>query len=98
MSQKTLKLCDVQVNEKEFHTSKKVTALNLIDANQIALSEKFKHNDKGSKYFIGCEDNHIIRSSCIVLPQMNGYIKYFENEGKNMPFKIGDGNVLLKYD
>ena len=98
MSQKTLKLCDVQVNEKEFHTSKKVTALNLIDTNQIVPSDKFKHNDKGSKYFIGCEDNHIIRYSCIVLPQMNGYIKYFENEGKNMPFKIGDGNVLLKYD
>ena len=98
MSEKTLKFCDVQVNEKEFHTSKKVTALNLVDTNQIVLSDKFKLNDKGSKYFIGCEDNHIIRYSCIVLPQMNGYIKYFENEGKNMPFKIGDGNVLLKYD
>ena len=95
MSQKTLKLCDVQVNEKEFHTSKKVTALNLIDTNQIVPSDKFKHNDKGSKYFIGCEDNHIIRSSWIVLPQMSGYIKYFKNEGKDMSFKIDDGNVLI---
>ena len=88
MSEKTLKFCDVQVNEKEFHTSKKVPALNLIDTNQIVLSDKFKHNDKGSKYFIGCEDNHIIRCSCIVLSQMNGYIKYLKIKEKTCHLKL----------
>ena len=43
------------------------------------LSDKFKHNNKGTKYFIGYEDNDIIRSLCIVLPEMSGYIKYFDN-------------------
>ena len=28
---------------------------------------------------------------------MNGYIKYFENGGKNMPFVIKDDDVLDKY-
>ena len=28
---------------------------------------------------------------------MSGYIKYFKNGGKNMSFKIEEGNVYLKY-
>ena len=35
---------------------------------------------------------------CIVLPQMSGYIKYFDNGGKNMSFKIEDDNIFLKYN
>ena len=31
------------------------------------------------------------------LPQMSGYIKYFENDGKIMPFKVKHDNVLEKY-
>ena len=28
---------------------------------------------------------------------MSGYIKYFDNAGKNMSFKIEDGGMYLKY-
>ena len=28
---------------------------------------------------------------------MSGYIKYFDNDGKNVYFKIEDDNVLVKY-
>ena len=31
------------------------------------------------------------------LPQMSGYIKYFENDRKIMPFKVKHDNVLEKY-
>ena len=34
---------------------------------------------------------------CIILPQMSGYIKYFDNGGKNMSFLIENENVYLKY-
>ena len=52
-----------------------------------------------SKYFIGyLHDINVIKSLCIVLPQMSGYIKYFENGGKNMSFKIKDEDVYLKYN
>ena len=33
-----------------------------------------------------------------VLPQMNGYIKYFENGGKNMSFLIKNDEVWEKYE
>ena len=53
MSEKTPKFGNVVVNKKEFQTSKKSTALNFVDIEKIVISDKFKHNDKGSKYFIG---------------------------------------------
>ena len=45
------------------------------------MSDKFKHSDKGFKYFIGYEDDNIIRMLYIILPQMSGFIKYFDNGG-----------------
>ena len=33
---------------------------------------------------------------CITLPQMSGYIKYFENAGKNMSFLIKVDGVWEK--
>ena len=71
MSEKTLTFDNVLVDKKEFDASKKPTALNLIDANKIVVSDKFKHNDKGSKYFIGYLDHNIVRPFCIILPQMS---------------------------
>ena len=69
------------LNEKEFHGSKQPTALNLVNVNQILISDKFKHSDKGFKYFIGYQNDDIIRPLCIILPQMSGCVKYFENGG-----------------
>ena len=51
-------------------------------------SDKFKHSDKGFKYFIDYEENDIIRPLCIVLPQMSGYIKYFDSGGKIYPLRL----------
>ena len=33
-----------------------------------------------------------------ILPQMTGYIRYFDNGGKIMSLKIADNNVLAKYN
>ena len=60
---------------------------------QIVVSDKFKHNNEGFKYFIGYQEGRIIKSLCIILPQMSGYIKYFENVGKNISFLIKDDKV-----
>ena len=67
MSEKTLKFGNfiVNENEKEFHTSKKSVALNLAD---IVVSDKFKHSDKGFKYFFVYKNGDIMRPLCIVLP------------------------------
>ena len=40
----------------------------------------------------------LVKPLCIILPQLNGYIKYFQNGGKNMSFIIKDDNILDKYN
>ena len=59
-----------------------------VNVGQIVVSDKFKHNNEVFKYFIGYQEGRIVKSLCIILPQMSGYIKYFENGGKNMSFLI----------
>ena len=62
------------------------------------VSDKFKHSDDGFKYFIGYKEGEIVKPLCIILPQMSGYIKYFENGGENMSFLIKEDDVLDKYN
>ena len=59
-----------------------------LNVDQIVISDKFKHSDEGFKYFTGYQDNEIVKPLYIILPQMIGYIKYFENGGKNMSFSL----------
>ena len=95
---KTLKFNDIIHNKKEFHKSKKPIDLFSVSVNQIVASDKFKHNKKVFKHFIGYQTGKIVKPICIILPQMSRYIKYFENGGKNMSFFIKDDKVWDKYD
>ena len=87
----------LEFTKKEFHKSKQPIDLDLINVDQIVVSGKFKHDD-GFKYFIGYKEGEIVKPLCIILPEMTGYIKYFENGGKNMSFIIKDDDVLDKYN
>ena len=86
MSEKTLKFNNIRLNKKEFHKSKEPIDLMSIIVNQIVVSDKFKKNNEGFKYFSGYLEGRIVKQLCIILPQMRGYIKYFEDGGKNMSF------------
>ena len=90
MSEKTLKFNNIRLNKKEFHKSKEPIDLLSVDVDQIVVSYKFKHNNESFKYFIGYLKGKIVKPLCIILPQMSGYIKYFENSGKNMSFLVID--------
>ena len=68
MSEKALKLENISVNKKEFHNSKQPIDLDLVNVDQIVISEKFKHRDDGFKYFIGYKDGEIVKSLCNILP------------------------------
>ena len=78
MSQKTLKFNNIRLNKKEFHKSREPIGLMSVIVDQIVVSDKFKHNKEGFKYFIGYQEGEIVKPLCIILPQMSGYIKYFE--------------------
>ena len=59
-----------------------------IDGNNILVSKKESYGNKNSlKYFIGYNDNDIIRPLCIRLPQMTGYARKFD-ENATIPFIV----------
>ena len=98
MTEKTLKFDNIRVNKKYFHKSKQPIDLGLVNVDQIVVSDKFKHSDDGFKYFTGYKEGEIVKPLCIILPEMTGYITYFENGGKNMSFVVKDDYVLDKYN
>ena len=78
MSEKTLKFNNIKVNKKEFYKSKKAIDLDSVDTDKIVVSDKFKHTEEDFKYFVGYQKDEIVKPLCIILAQMNGYVKYFE--------------------
>ena len=86
------------VNKKEFHKSKQPIGLDLVNLDQIVISDKFKHSDDGFKYFIGYKEGEIVKPLCIILSQMSGYVKCFQNGRKNLSFEIKNDDVLDKYN
>ena len=67
MSEKTLKFNDIRVNKKEVHKSKQPINLDLVNVDQIVVSDKFKHSDDGFKYFVGYKEGEIVKPLCIIL-------------------------------
>ena len=86
MSEKTLKSNNIRLNKKELHKSTQPIDLISVNVDQIVISDKFKHSDEGFKVFIGYQDDGIVKPLCIVLTQVSGYIKYFENGVKKNVF------------
>ena len=73
--------------------------LDSVDLSKIAVSSRWKLNDTTYKYFCGYLNNDgIIKPLCVILPQVNGYIKYFDDGGKNMSFVTDDEKVYEKCD
>ena len=84
--------------KKTFYSSKEAILLDSVDLSKIVVSSKWKLNDTTYKYFCGYLNNDVIRPLCVILLQMNGYIKYFDDGGKNMPFVTDDEKVYEKYN
>ena len=99
MSSQKIKFGDKEVNKKKFYSSKEAILLDSVDLSKIVVSSRWKLNDETYKYFCGYLNNDgIIKPLCVILPQMNGYIKYFDDGGKNMSFVTNDEKVYEKYD
>ena len=98
IGEKKLKFNDIKVNKKEFHRSKQAIDLDSVDTGKIVVSDRFKHSEEGFKYFICYQEDEIVKPLCMILPQMNGYIKYLENGGRNMSFLIKNNEVWEKYE
>ena len=98
MSLRKIKFGNKEVNKKEFYSSKQAISLDSVDLNKIVVSNKWKINDKTYKHICGYLNNDAIQPLCVILPQMNGYMKYFDDGGKNMSFVTDDEKIYKKYN
>ena len=106
MSSQKIKFGDKEVDKKKFYSSKEAILLDSVDLSKMVVSSRWKLNDTTYKYFCGYLNNdttgsssseRIIKPLCVILPQMSGYIKYFDDGGKNMSFVTDDEKVYEKY-
>ena len=82
MSLRKIKFGNKEVNKKEFHSSRQAISLDSVDLNKIVASNKWEINDTTYKHICGYLNNDTIQPLCVILTQMDGYIKYFDDGGK----------------
>ena len=82
MSLRKIKFGNKEVNKFFFHSSKQAISLDSEDLNKIVVSKKWKINDTAYKHICGYLNNDTIQPLRVILPQMDGYIKYFDDGGK----------------
>ena len=84
--------------KKNFIHQKQAISLDSVDLDKIVVSNKWKINETTYKYLCGYLNNDFIQPLCVILPQMLGYIKYFDDGGKNMTFVTDNKKVYNKYN
>ena len=77
-----------------FIKTKKINSTDDIDVNKILVSKKESFGIKNSfKYFIGYNDNDVIRPLCIQLPQVTGYARKFD-KNVTMSFRVNKQLII----
>ena len=75
--------------------TKKIFNINDIDINKILVSKKETYGKYNSfKYFIGYNDNDVIRSLYLFISQTTGYINKFDKNKITMSLMIKDIQLL----
>ena len=96
MSEKNINFEDKKIKKSVFYKNKKVFKVDEIHVDKILVSKKESYGtNKSIKYFIVYNDG-AIRPLCTKLPQMIGYVKYFDSN-KTLLFKVTDKNLSKNY-
>ena len=88
---------DKKINKSNFYKNEKRFNIYDIEFNEILISKREPYGKKSPfKCFLGYNNNDVIRSLCLKLLQMIGYLKHFDSN-KTMSFKVNDKRLLEKY-
>ena len=98
MSGKNINFDDEKILKSYFYKNEKQFQIDDVNVNKILVSKKEPYGTKNAlKYFIGYNDNDVIRPLCLRLPQMTGYAKKF-NEIVTMSFRANNKQLLKNYN
>ena len=82
-----------------YNKNKKIFNVNDIDVNKILVSKKEQYGKyNSSKYFIGYNDNGVIRPLYLFISQTTGYINKFDKNKITMSLMIKDKQLLKNYN
>ena len=98
MSLKKINFGDKEVDKKKLCSSKEAILLDSVDLSKIVVFSRFKIKDTTYKFVCGYLNNNSIKPLCVILLQVDGYIKYFDDGGKNMSFITDDEKIYEKYN
>ena len=74
MNTKNINFDDKKNKKSDFYKNKKVFQIDDIDVKKILVSKREPYGTKNAlKYFIGYNDDDVIRPLCLKLPRMTGY-------------------------
>ena len=83
--------------KNDFYKNKKVFQIDDIDVNKLLISKKETYGTKNAfKYFIGYNDNDVIRSLSVRLLQITDFAKK-HNENATMFFRANNKQFLKNY-
>ena len=102
MNGKNINFDNKNIKKSDFYNkNKKIFNIDDIDVNKILVSKKEPYGKNNSLiYFIGYNDNDVIRPLCLKLSKMSSYIDEF-NENKNtiiMSPRVNDEQLFKKYN
>ena len=100
MNGKNINFDDKKIKKSDFYKkNKNIFNIDDVDVNKILVSKKEQYGKYNSfKYFIGYNDNDVIRPLCLRLSKTTGYINEF-NENKNtiiMSLRVNDEQLFKK--
>ena len=90
-----------KIKKNDFYNNKNKKVFNIddTDVNKILVSKKEQYGKYNSfKYFIGYNDNDIIRPLYLFISQTTGYINKFEKNKITMSLMIKDIQLLKNYN
>ena len=100
MNGKSINFNNKNITKSDFYNKNiKIFNIDDIDVNQILVSKKEQYGKHNSfKYFIGYNDNDVIRPLYLFISQTTGYINKFEKNKITMSLMVKDKQLLENYN
>ena len=100
MSTSIINFNDKKIKKSDFYNkNKKIFNIGSTEINKISVSKKEQYGKHNSfKYFIGQNDNDVIRPLYLFISQTTGYINKFDKNKITMSLMIKDIQLLKNYN
>ena len=100
MNGKSINFDNKNIKKSDFYNkNKKTFNIDYIDVNKILVSKKEQYDKcNSSKYFIGYNNNGVIRPLYLFLSQTTGYINKLDKNKITMSLMIKDIKLLKNYN